>query len=68
MRVGSKVRVSNLSNKKKESSCLPYCENYLATNGLIGTIVYKNYTNTTVIVKFDSGKELAYFIEELEEI
>ena len=68
MRIGSKVKVVNLSEKKKMSSYLPGGENYIATVGKTGTVVYKNYDNTVAIVKFNNGKELAYNVSEIEEV
>ena len=68
MKIGSRVKVANLSEKKKMSSYLPGGENYIATTGKTGTVVYKNYDNTVAIVKFDNGKELPYNISEIEEI
>ena len=68
MKIGSRVKVTNISEKKKMNSYLPGCENYIATVGKIGTVVYKNYVNTVAIVKFDNGKELPYKISEIEEI
>ena len=50
------------------SSYLPGGENYIATVGKTGTVVYKNYDNTVAIVKFNNGKELAYNVSEIEEV
>ena len=68
MKIGSKVKISNLSEKKKMSSYLPGGENYIATIGMTGVIVYKNYDNTVAIVKLKNGKELPYNVSEIEEI